>query len=779
METVRVDISYRPLRIAWAIRAGDRDAFREAVRLSHAFWGGRFNPIVVVDRPEEAGQLVELFRVDMIHPVSKSEDVREFRGRFPHLMWPLFEEGLFIGGASECPMSVVLDIHNALVFLRDTPDLEALKMKGVRIYSWRSDDPLADVFLGSFGAYPEVGDIGIDYRRMVVEATEAREYDLDAVTPIPGDVLDHPSIGYLSGYRLQRHFAGSRGWEEPGFFLGDATNVDDLVCYWNLQASDIRLLFVDESHLARYAGIIEPWYRRMRDLMPRRGGLDRQVAVWSRREDPNAVRKPFGALDLMVYPVSPRAWNGLNVRPPTMHFGRVSTLGVIGTGDGRPRVSFALPEKPFTDDSWFHMQHLVASVSFVGGLYGDDRHTLKPPFIPELNEFYGRKMHFEYNTLRIGPDEIGLVVDVGETDAFLYGLRVADCVEKLFAMAGFSVAPSRGGLIARQLIALLGGLQGARVFKIPGVRRLLRTHGPLDPFTMQSALQLIGGRDDQNPDANFSDYYDLYIEPRPQGTRLEPPSVLAYMVEKGLFRMGAWLTCPGCRMASWVGLDTLRQRVACEMCGQEYDASRQLAKDRWYFRRSGILGSERHAQGAVPVALTLQQLETNLGDGLGREMYSTSLDVKPTGGPEAPIFEIDFVWIDARSHCERTLVMVGECKDRGPIKLSEFERDVEHLRRIADAFPERRFETFVVLTKLNSFTAEEIECAKRLNAEGRERAILLAARELEPYHIYDRTKLEFGIDGYAGSPQDLARVTAQVYFGEGARPPRTSPPPGA
>jgi len=36
VDTIRVDISYRPLRIGWAIQAGDLEAFRSAVRLSYA-----------------------------------------------------------------------------------------------------------------------------------------------------------------------------------------------------------------------------------------------------------------------------------------------------------------------------------------------------------------------------------------------------------------------------------------------------------------------------------------------------------------------------------------------------------------------------------------------------------------------------------------------------------------------------------------------------------------------------------------------------------------------
>src|SRR5215211_6549531 len=96
MDTIRVDICYRPIRIAWAIFVGDIDAFRQAVRLSHTLWGGRFNPIVIVDHEEEAGRLIDLFRVDLILPIGNSEEVKEFPKRFPHLIKLSFHDELFI-----------------------------------------------------------------------------------------------------------------------------------------------------------------------------------------------------------------------------------------------------------------------------------------------------------------------------------------------------------------------------------------------------------------------------------------------------------------------------------------------------------------------------------------------------------------------------------------------------------------------------------------------------------------------------------------------------------
>lgn len=90
---------------------------------------------------------------------------------------------------------------------------------------------------------------------------------------------------------------------------------------------------------------------------------------------------------------------------------------------------------------------------------------------------------------------------------------------------------------------------------------------------------------------------------------------------------------------------------------------------------------------------------------------------------------------------------------------------VDHLKRVADALPGRRFETFIALVKLCPFTAGEIALAKTLNSRYRPRAILLTASELEPYHFYERTKLEFrNIQEHASTPEQLSAATAEMYF---------------
>jgi hypothetical protein len=777
MDTIRVNIAYRPLRICWAIKQGDFAAFREAVRMNHALWGGRFNPIVIVDRPNEARALVEAFRADFVQPLGSSDEVKAFAASFGHLISPFFDNRLFTGQGQEA-RAQVLDVQNAMVFSRDAPEWKQIQERKPRIYKWADEDPLADVFLMQLGAYPDKEAVHIDYEAMFKAALEANEVAIDATAELPADLFDYSSVSYLSRHRLHRHHSVDSHWNYPGFYLGDASNLDDLVAFWNLRAADLRLLFVDRGHTGRYAQQISAWKKYAAESLPRirdqaRG---RQYAIWWRRErfndpgDTAALRAPFGDEPCTICAVDELLWNGLNLRPPMMHFVEVASLGVLITEGDKPKVSFSLNDRPYAVESWFHTQNLVASVSFLGGLYGRDDFTLDPPYLPELNEFYARTMHFQYDRLRVESERIGLVVHATDSDSFVYALPTAELFKRVFALAGFTATVSSGGLIARQLLAQLGGLQGGRVFKIPGARRLLKTHGPTSSFSKRVALQLIGSKDTDNPDAKFADHKDLYLEPRERGEPLTPPHVFAYLVGKRLLRIGSDLNCPRCQLRSWFPVDDLQQRVNCQMCGEPFDATGQLVAGEWAYRRSGVLGTERNAEGAIPVVLTLQQLDTNLSFGMQRRSYSVSLDLTPTKGQLQTPCEVDFAWLMPQRYPDKTVVIIGECKDRGRAPTPGGDggtidaTDIANLRAVADAFPRRRFKVYILLAKLCAFTPAEVELARSLNDEHELRAIMLTERELEPYHVFERTEKLFRIDRYARSPEELARATVAIFL---------------
>ena len=115
MDTVSVDLVYRPLRICWAIAPGDIDAFRKVMRLNFTFWGGRFNPIVTGDGTERPDELVEAFRPDFIMGMGTDPSIEAFTNKYPYLGKPFFHDGLFIRDPGTDAKAQLLDIHNAIV----------------------------------------------------------------------------------------------------------------------------------------------------------------------------------------------------------------------------------------------------------------------------------------------------------------------------------------------------------------------------------------------------------------------------------------------------------------------------------------------------------------------------------------------------------------------------------------------------------------------------------------------------------------------------------------
>lgn len=762
MDTVRVDICYRPLRIAWAIESGDREGFRNAVRLSHTMCGGRFNPIVMVDRPE-AADLIEAFRADMIVPVGAGELVKQFVERHPHLKAPFFGDGLFMPERDRPTRAGILDVHNCLVHWRHSAEWKALTEQGLRTFSWEDDDPLADVFLIYLGAYPEKDAIGIDYGQIVFElALPSPMFDirLDQAAPLPFETIRNPSIAFLSRHSLERHYSVKPGWDYPGFYVGDCGSLDDLVTFWNLRAADISLQFIDPNQTSRYALVRPECEKQLAEMLSRRDDHRRKIAVWAARDRLDEALKLFPNGGVIGCGIDAWLWKG-NMCAPMMILGEESSLGVFSDGAGRPTVSFAFKDKPFCGDVWFHTQHLVASLSFIGASPRGMQHTFRLPYIPELNAFFGQSTVVRYDSFRSEPERMGLVIDAADHDAHVAAMPTSELAERIFDMAGVIAEPSNAGLIARQLISRLGGVDGARAFKIPGVRRLIRTHGPNAYFTKSAALQLIGGKDPKNPDARFEDHEELYIEARTIGTKLTPDMVFSHLVERGIFRIGAALVCPSCRLTSWIALDQLRQRHVCELCGGEFDASRQLVEGEFRYRRSGVLGLERNAQGAIPVSLTLQQLSVNVDAFHHDGMYLPSFELTPKAGTGLPKCETDILVVLPRDLRRKTQIIIGECKDEGGrIDLN----DVENMIRIADAFPRHRFEVFILFARLSRFTPREIALARRCNGEHQQRVILLTNRELEPFHLFERVEKELGRTVHGNSLEEAAMVTNEMYF---------------
>src|SRR5437667_7328076 len=254
MTTLSIRVRYRPIRLGFCVQKGNMDELRRAMQLTHAFWGGRFNPVIPVGTSEEDGRLarslVDVFHVDALYPLSTAASLQSFVKEFPYLIWPGFgHDDLFMDGMKGRTAGF-LDIYHPVrkIFEEHLKDKVEPRIKST-LYEWDANDPLSYVFLAQFGNYPAREEIGKDYADFVTVNLRGERVRLNAAEPLPGDAFRKLTPSALCSWELdweRRSF-----WGHPGFYVGNANDFDDLVNFWNLRAADIELIFHDHSQAAR------------------------------------------------------------------------------------------------------------------------------------------------------------------------------------------------------------------------------------------------------------------------------------------------------------------------------------------------------------------------------------------------------------------------------------------------------------------------------------------------------------------------------------------------
>jgi hypothetical protein len=198
--------------------------------------------------------------------------------------------------------------------------------------------------------------------------------------------------------------------------------------------------------------------------------------------------------------------------------------------------------------------------------------------------------------------------------------------------------------------------------------------------------------------------------------------------------------------------------MVCDYCGKRFNVTTQLSDRNWAYRRSGLFGRDDHQQGAIPVALTLQQVDTVLHH--GDLVYSTSM-ILESSSAEIEHCETDFVILTSKGYRDHLIELaVAECKGQGEIT----EEDVRKLAKVADAFPANRVQPYIIFAKTAAFSPKEISRCKAAQPNGRARVILLSDRELEPYFAYQRAEKEFEIRSSVISLEGMAQATKVIYL---------------
>jgi hypothetical protein len=744
VNTVSLNVEYRPIRVGFCVRDGDLASAMRAMEYAHTIWGGRFCPIIPIDNFNYAEQLVNSFKVDILFPIKKDTEIEKFLAKFQHLRWPFSHEEFWIeqnSGKSTQLLSVAHPFrHIATQTGRDTTARDP-----VVLLKWDKTDLLDSWLLAFVGAYAKEDSGQLpDYEKQFCEILNATIQTLEPNQNLPSNFFEFVTPNLITEFDLYLKMSTWFG-RGSGIYVANGNDFIDLVNFWNFRANGENLIFYNTAASNRLDPVLQNFVLKSEKMQ--HGGENGLVVCGRDR----SLLESLNLKNCHISEIPTGEWDYFNQSQP--HFASSRTRSVLATVNDEslpPALSLSLPEKPFFDDTRLHNQHVMATVgSYLHNALSESDYLFPPPPIRLLNEFYARQFWFDPFQVRVNPDGVGFMVAATDEHLQLRAIKSFDVFEKIFAAVGIKIQRDRPGLIAQRLIKQMGGLQGCRVFKIRGVRDLIQKYQPNASFTHSNATKMIF-------DADFKEYESLHIKLR-NHEKLSPNDVFQFLLESEVFRAGLELHCPNCELDFWKHIDECKTMLPCDYCGKIFNLTPQL-KDRgdWRFRRSGLFGKEDNQEGGIPVILTLQQLDTSLG--WHPITYCTAVKLIPS---TAKINECETDFIVISSNRDGNVeIAISECKTNKDIS----EEDVTNLSKVATCLAEHKFHPFVIFSKTGTFSAEEINRCKQAGTWSNGGIILLSGRELEPYHIYERTKKEFGIENYGSSFSDMVKATNEIYF---------------
>jgi hypothetical protein len=720
-----------------------------AARLNTLLWGGRFNPIIAVaDDPEPARRLIRNFRVDLLHPIVEHARLQAVVEEQDHLRWP-FSAGSLLAprGPDDEIEPTVVDIVPALehAWARTFRSVDSSRF---RSFTWSADDELAALFAVWFGEY--AGDLGDRYRviyetRLRAEVADARGTDFgerELLAPLDA-----------TGAELRGDVFGRRSF---AVVAGDPRDAEHLAAFWNLRAAGYRAdFYTGDEQLDR--GVT--WHvRRHVGSYPERREWERHLDLFLLAGD----EIPAGLAEIVGEDANPLRHAGLptawsEVEPPALFTTEShSMLASAEEGaDGRPVVHVALDRKPFSDARLdLETQEWVASVGT--SVEAQYEGTLRLPYLPRLNRFYWDAT-LKIHEVRSEFDRLGVVTTPSDHALVVRPLQREPLVANVFALAGITASQSPSGHRAHQIVRQLGHLQRCRVFRLPGVRNLLKQREAHTGITFSRAAQYIG--------EGFAAAEPFYVS----GQRVDDPrEVFRFLLQQRVFLAAHELTCPNCGLPSLHPARELDDEVRCPQCGHIFLLAPAIRGDQWRYRLTGLLAQpEQHVlpedrPDRPPEAVAVLLTEVWLHDATHSDqlLLDTNYAVRGDGLDG----EIDIVAIE-RGRLGRTGVVVGECRTEIPFTA----QNMAKLELIATCLRAAGLDCFPLFATLrDAFSEEEIALFRDLR--DRERygdvvvarpPIVLTGADLERGDFARHDLLE---RSHAGEISGIAEASDRIYL---------------
>jgi len=740
MATISVSVSYRPIRIGFLVNVDDISSLIEACRINTVLWGGVYNPIIPIGTHEwSVESLVESFNVDLLFPVVKGVKVNAIIEDYPYLKLPHYKsEHIFskLLSGGKLYANYLDIIHVIDHYWRE--EFRHTETSNCCLVSWDRKDTCSALFALTFGLFYANKDLRYDYSEASRKGLKAQNIQIGLDASIPTDLHKGLTPIRLTGDRLRRQPPYS---DRPdGIYVGDEDNFLDLVTFWNVRASGVRLEFLPRKKADRYKSYIEGFIDALDKIPQRPLHFEDQIGIYYLNGDRESL---MGSISFLK-PVKKFSFcHGTNIEPQLFHFKGKNVMAICEKENDHYSISIPLPERIFANERRLEQNYQTYVIQLdCHDAYAYPGFTLELPFLADLNSFYGRQISFHPWDVRVEQNCVSIIQDFNHEIINVSPLSISDLLIQIFERAGMKAVSSAAGLLTRQIIRNMGELDSCRVFKIRGVRELLQI--PVKDISWGSATKIIW-------DADFEHFKDLHIELRRE-KNLSTSAVWKYLIKKRVFvpvpsvyyllrnkilRKSKAFVCRKCGLKAKIPADRYIDSWRCIYCGQNHYLPTFIGTDlvnelRWWrFKKSGLFAKGIKQEGSIPVILTLMTLNQCAKPMFPESKWCTSLELKY----DSKVSEIDFAVLSEGTPNDpnQLTIAIGECK--GNIEITDDK--IENLCDIKRKMDDSGLECFLVFSKTaDRFLPAEIDRFKKLVYDKKIMPILFTRQELEPYEPY-------------------------------------------
>jgi hypothetical protein len=780
MATTSLSIKYRPVKIGFLVRDGNVEDLVKASGINTLLWGGIYNPIIPISATNKdfSKQLLNLFSVDVLFAVSHTTEIDEVIKDNPFLRDPgHYAENIFYEDwQTKKNILGYLDSINIVDYYWEKEFKNKPKefKSNYALVKWDNDDVCNNLFSILFGYFPTFYNLKDDFQNAFLKGLRSKEITITqdgnidknlvkSITPIIATALE------LKGY------GGT--WRGNGFYVGSENDFSDLLYFWNLRASGLILEFLPKTHTGRFNDLLKIYIKRVDDAPNKNPNIEDWINIYyqGNHEDVKSIIKDFRASKRFVFSHCDEIiWNGLNIKPANFYFDWQQALAGVEKNYDRYSVSTTLPDKKFLNterdrrDRNVGYQSLAVSIDPIGE-FGYPEHTLKPPFIRELNEFYSREIEFDPWKVRSERDGIGIIIKAHDNSLSLYPIPHYRLIEKIFELARFKANISQAGLLAKQIIHGMredNPLEACRIFKITGVRKLISSLKADENIKWNKAIKTIG-------ENRFDKFKKLYIESR-DTPELTPIDTFSFLLKKKIFSpkinflhkliRSKWnFKCKNCGLEEKILVKDFESFWRCPYC--EYiqfmpayiaDNFKRNQNTYWNFKKSGLFARDNNQEGAIPVIVSLLTFARIFDS--HKLIYSTSLNLQ-----NSKKCEIDFCILQY-DRGDKIQLGIAECKSESQ---NINQRDIDNLKQVQDDINKLGIDCYIIFSKTaDSYDENEIALFNSLRTENR-RFVILSNKELEPYHPYwEIDETERLPEKYALDMMGMYRNSLFLYLNE-------------